>query len=636
MTDYKEHSMVEIAMICDDDYIIPTLTAIESLCASKNAESHYCIHIISEGISTYYKSIIRQFENQYVSIDFIDEKLGNLAEVNIYPESSYGVATPTALLKFRLPFLINSDKLLYLDGDIIVRSDLTQLFKVELDGYYAGVVVDSGTLYLSKKEMIANPQYFNSGVMLLNLAVLREQNVTDLLIKEKIENNQTGLMDQDAFNSVFLGHTKILDIKWNCLAINLIRASDKYRIDDLNRKYGTSIRTLNELIDNARIIHFASKDKPWKYYNIPLAKEWYTHFIKVCKKLGLQSSLIHREKSEFDYQKTSYSEKKEDIIVSITSYPARIGTVNKAIETMLTQTVKPDKILLWLSTENFPNKKSDLPAQLLNLEKRGLEIRWCSKDIGPHKKYFYSMKEFKNSVIITIDDDIYYPDDMIENLINAHNKYPGTVCCVCAHTIKMFEDYSFMPYNDWRYGECLTDKPSDVVFPIGYGGVLYPPNCFSEKLFDQKTIERTCLYADDLWLKWREIKEEIPCVLVTENMNLEFIDPDKTQKSALYKTNLENGGNDVSWKAILESDNYISIYGHDVRQKLYIQYASIDFEKNAYLRKLEREIDTIRNSYSYRIGCIATWLPRKLRRVIRACEKHGILRGIAYNASRLK
>ena len=58
---------------------------------------------------------------------------------------------------------------------------------------------------------------------------------------------------------------------------------------------------------------------------------------------------------------------KNDVIVSLTSYPPRIKTVHLTIESLLMQTQRVKKILLWLSPEEFPNKEDDLPSELLNL-----------------------------------------------------------------------------------------------------------------------------------------------------------------------------------------------------------------------------------------------------------------------------
>ena len=70
-------------------------------------------------------------------------------------------------------------------------------------------------------------------------------------------------------------------------------------------------------------------------------------------------------------------------IVSVTTFPARINDVWISLDILLRQTVKPDEVILWLAEEQFPDKK--LPQNLLNLQERGLTIRYCH-DLRSHKK----------------------------------------------------------------------------------------------------------------------------------------------------------------------------------------------------------------------------------------------------------
>ena len=90
------------------------------------------------------------------------------------------------------------------------------------------------------------------------------------------------------------------------------------------------------------------------------------------------------------------------IIASLTSYPARINVVPYVIASLLNQTVKPDKIILWLAETQFPDKK--LPPLFDEVRACGVEVRFCPEDLGPHKKYFYAMQEYPDHIIITFDD----------------------------------------------------------------------------------------------------------------------------------------------------------------------------------------------------------------------------------------
>ena len=77
------------------------------------------------------------------------------------------------------------------------------------------------------------------------------------------------------------------------------------------------------------------------------------------------------------------------MIVSFTSFPARIHVVYKTLSSIYEQTMLPDKVILWLAKPQFPNLDADLPESLLAYKKLGLEIRWVDEDIRPHKKYYY-------------------------------------------------------------------------------------------------------------------------------------------------------------------------------------------------------------------------------------------------------
>src|SRR5574343_906457 len=103
------------------------------------------------------------------------------------------------------------------------------------------------------------------------------------------------------------------------------------------------------------------------------------------------------------------------VIVSLTSFPGRVQDVWIVIECLFRQTFKADKIILWLSESQFNG--IELPQRLLDQKKRGLEIRFVEDDLKSHKKYIYALNEYKNDYVITVDDDLYYDNQLIENQI---------------------------------------------------------------------------------------------------------------------------------------------------------------------------------------------------------------------------
>lgn len=244
--------------------------------------------------------------------------------------------------------------------------------------------------------------------------------------------------------------------------------------------------------------------------------------------------------------------KSKEIIVSITSYPARINTAVLAIRTMFRQTKQPDKVILWLGEEKFPNKSADLPKALLQwTEEKNLEIRWC-EDIGPHTKYFHAFKEYPDALVITIDDDILYPPDRIENLYLCYLLFPHAVTAARADFVPVSEHGEMPPVTVWpEEVDAWVLQPSMQLYAMGVNSVLYPTVLFSSvaELLDKDTIRRICLYADDLWLKAMQVVAGIPVVVSEPDQPLP-ISTEESQKTALLLYNCVNGGNNRQWLGI--------------------------------------------------------------------------------------
>lgn len=234
------------------------------------------------------------------------------------------------------------------------------------------------------------------------------------------------------------------------------------------------------------------------------------------------------------------------IDVSLTSFPERIDEVNMTIETIFNQSVKADTITLWLSLSQFPDRK--IPFSLQLQKKRGLNIEFVEDDLRSHKKYFYAFKNQKNNLVITFDDDVFYPKNTIESLINAHNKYPNAIICNRGHKIN-FKKGIFEKYKNWKHNY-FSIKPSLLAVPTGVGGVLYPPNSYHQDIFDVVTFKKICLYADDLWLKIHTLRKGTK-VMSLRTYSRDFINVGQSQNFKLVQHNSLEGGNDVQFQNLL-------------------------------------------------------------------------------------
>lgn len=188
---------------------------------------------------------------------------------------------------------------------------------------------------------------------------------------------------------------------------------------------------------------------------------------------------------------------KNRVIVSLTSFPLRINKVWIVIESILRQELKPDKIILWLSKEQFSCLDS-LPKNLTSLKKRGLEIKLRDNDLKSHKKYYYAFKEFPRDTVITIDDDIIYSPKLLTNLILLSNDNPESICCNHASEI-LIQGKHVCSYYKWKDIDSKVTNTNKLM-PIGVGGVLYPPNSLSNRVFKIDIFSNYCFLADDIWL----------------------------------------------------------------------------------------------------------------------------------------
>ena len=242
------------------------------------------------------------------------------------------------------------------------------------------------------------------------------------------------------------------------------------------------------------------------------------------------------------------------VVVTLTSYPPRIGTLWLTIRSIFRQSRLPDKIVLYLAKSDFPNLERDLPKSLTDMLWHDFEIRWVDEDVKPHKKYYWAFREFPNDLVLTIDDDLIYRRNMIETLYACHVSHPNAVVASRTHLIMFNEDGSLKPYDQWIYEaphfyDGLTDVPSMRLFATTGAGTLFDPQLFPAMTFDIDAIRRHCLVADDVWLKVIEIIAGVPVVAATSDQLLEYVPG--TQEIALCHVNTEAGGNDAILASLL-------------------------------------------------------------------------------------
>ncbi len=271
MTDNK----INIVFISDNNYIVNTTVAITSIKVNRDKASKYNIYLIVKNVEQRDVQKVRLLEETNFEINIIDSKVQS---EQFTKEDAH--VSDMALVKFALPEILNNlDKVLYIDGDIIIQDTLCELFNTRLENYYAAVVRDimaeQGVPTVFQKLHSDLPFYFNSGMMLLNLKKMRRDNIEKKLWEYK-KNGINYYMDQDALNVVFDGNVKCIPWKYNYM-VTLTRSMDKivfpqeYEMDILS--------TEAERLQEAKLIHLTDRMKPWKYV-VPYYTELFMKYYK--------------------------------------------------------------------------------------------------------------------------------------------------------------------------------------------------------------------------------------------------------------------------------------------------------------------------------------------------------------------
>jgi len=249
-------------------------------------------------------------------------------------------------------------------------------------------------------------------------------------------------------------------------------------------------------------------------------------------------------------------EKRDFVIdVSLTSFPARIDEVHFTIETIFNQSVKADSITLWLTLYEFPDQK--IPKSLELQKERGLKIEFVEDNLRSHLKYFYAFKSQKDNLVITLDDDEFYPKNTISSLVLAHKKYPDAIVCNRGHKI-ICKNGIVEKYKNWHHNYS-SKKPSSLAVATGVGGVLYPPNSYHQDIFDISNLKKLCFFADDMWLKIHTHRKETK-VMALRTFSRDLINVGQTQNIKLVQHNSIEGGNDVQFQNLL---NYYQLATND-------------------------------------------------------------------------
>lgn len=260
---------INVVVATDSLYAMPTSVSLSSLV--RHTPGRLSIYIVDCGLSALDKQRIRESvpDLARVTINFIEAGA----------ESRSKAWGPT-WVKLDLPQLLPVERVLYLDGDTLVRGDVTELWRIDLGDTVIGAAVDVG--YPMGHEGVERGEYFNSGVLLIDLFKLR-MNLAGLnKVCERFKGAKLG--DQDTLNEHLRGSWKRLSLRWNAQGLGTYAkfyAPDRHlaSVDEMNDPVivhftGSLHPPLAEVI-NPFVKPYTAK--PWGYAGAPghpYADEW--------------------------------------------------------------------------------------------------------------------------------------------------------------------------------------------------------------------------------------------------------------------------------------------------------------------------------------------------------------------------
>ena len=197
--------------------------------------------------------------------------------------------------------------------------------------------------------------------------------------------------------------------------------------------------------------------------------------------------------------KFRFTMQKKQIIVSLTSIPEALPIAAQAIRSILEGSVLPDKIVLYLTAQQFPSGKTPSELQDLLTLNSIFEVRFYNEIIRSYTKLIPALQDFPNDIIVTVDDDVRYHKNMLKRLLSRHKKYPNAII---GHRIRRIKMNS--RYKSWKLYKRVSllkfsFKPSYRNLQTGVGGVLYPPHSLSKEMLKPEVFMKLASTVDDIW-----------------------------------------------------------------------------------------------------------------------------------------
>jgi hypothetical protein len=208
-------------------------------------------------------------------------------------------------------------------------------------------------------------------------------------------------------------------------------------------------------------------------------------------------SVVEKQWAKRDQFKAEAHPLQGTLLVNLTSYPPRFPSLHLTLKSLLLQNVKADKVILWLYEADY----AQLPAEVLALTEHGLSIELVQQDTKSYKKLIPALQRYPQAYHVTADDDIYYRNDWLQELVAGYRGRTNEIVCLRAHYIMLDDAGNMLPYRFWQ-AKTEQRGPDNRLFFTSGAGALFPPNALSAQVTDTEQFLRLSPHGDDIWLYW--------------------------------------------------------------------------------------------------------------------------------------
>lgn len=262
---------MNILVTLNYNYLDQLIVMLKSL-AYSNKHQKFDVYVMNNSLTE--KDIKYLNKNIMTNIKIInlkinDKELNKAPITKRYPKEMYY----RILASFYLPKTV--DKILYLDPDLVVINRIDKLYNMKLDNYYFAAASHIWgilqTFNRIRLRMNNNDIYINSGVMLMNIKLLRkEQNRSD--VYKFIKKNKSKLMlpDQDVISGLYANKILPLDPYVYNMTEKLLNQT--YFLPHISERW---------IKENSVIIHYCGKNKPWNKHYKGVLNKFYNYYSKI-------------------------------------------------------------------------------------------------------------------------------------------------------------------------------------------------------------------------------------------------------------------------------------------------------------------------------------------------------------------